>query len=113
MKNENQNQTTAPALAARLSESCYPFDGNEYPEPMFLADELDCVTGDIEDKTRRIGEMIDAIRDRHETRHRAGLETDKENSEAREVLVGALITLELALDGIKTVEKWTGADCLS
>ena len=106
MKNQNQDTATT------LTELVNPYDGNPYPSPTTLADELDQVTGDIEERVNKIGEMIDAIRDRHETRSRAGLETDAENAETREILAGALVTLEKCLAGVDAVSRWTGADCL-
>ena len=100
MNNTKTNQTTTIA-------------DNPYPAPPFLADELDQVTGELGDKIEKIGEMVDAIRDRHEQSARAGTETDAENAHAREVLAGALLLLEKCEPAIDAAAKWTGADCLA
>jgi len=88
-------------------------DANPYPAPTFLADELDQVTGELGQKIEKIGEMVNAIRDHHEKRTRAGIETDAENASTREVLAGALALLEKCEPAVDAAAKWTGADCLA
>ena len=80
--------------------------------PMVLADELDQVTGELEDKVSRISEMVNAIRDRHERAVRAGTESAEENHDTRMLLAASLVTLESAEQRVDDVSAWTGADCL-
>ena len=127
MKNQDtKNETTWRAdvtftrATTPLRDLTHPFDGEELPPVLASAYDLQKILHQMTEKIANIGTMVEAISDQHQGRTRAErvagvqshLKDPAEDRHARDLLAGAVVSLEYATAGIDNVAKWTGADCL-